>query len=561
MNFDHGTGRRAAKISLESAGACIVLGTGEQAIAAGERLAERLDAVTVLLADPADDLTVPLRGRATLRRGAVRAARGHLGAFVLVIDRYGEAVEAPRGALRFETPEDGVEAHCDILVDLTGGAPLFGAHGRDGYLRPDPGDPLAVERALFDATGLVGVFDKPRYVALREHLCAHGRNGTVGCTRCLDVCPVGAIAPAGDHIAIDPYVCAGCGACHAACPTGAVRYADPPADHLQDRIVGTLGEAVAAGERRPVLLLHDTGEGADMLALLDRDGDGLPAFVRAVALNHATLAGPELLFHALAAGASRVVLLLSPGDDAAPLARHLRLVDGVMAALGHGEGRVVLADERDPLALGEALARLERPRAPEPGRFAAAGDLRERLRGVFAHLRRHAPEPAERVALEAGAPFGAVHVADGCTLCLACVSVCPTAALGDDADRPRLSFREDACVQCGLCVATCPERVMALEPRLDLTEAAAERRTLREEEPFACIVCGKPFAVRSQIERVLARLVGHPMMSDPRMSDRMQMCGDCRVADLAGAGQPRVDRPRTTDDWLARAGVDGKRRG
>ena len=67
--------------------------------------------------------------------------------------------------------------------------------------------------------------------------------------------------------------------------------------------------------------------------------------------------------------------------------------------------------------------------------------------------------------------------------------------------------------------------------------------------------------MRSQIERVLARLVNHPMMADPRLSDRMQMCGDCRVADLAGAGQPRVDRPRTTDDWLTRAGVDGKRRG
>ena len=34
-------------------------------------------------------------------------------------------------------------------------------------------------------------------------LCAHSRSKIVGCRRCLDLCPTGAIAPNGDHVAID----------------------------------------------------------------------------------------------------------------------------------------------------------------------------------------------------------------------------------------------------------------------------------------------------------------------------------------------------------------------
>ena len=64
-----------------------------------------------------------------------------------------------------------------------------------------------------------------------------------------------------------------------------------------------------------------------------------------------------------------------------------------------------------------------------------------------------------------GAPFGAVDIdVAGCTLCLACVSACPTGALIDDPERPMLRFAEDACVQCGLCKATCPEKVITLRP-------------------------------------------------------------------------------------------------
>ena len=161
------------------------------------------------------------------------------------------------------------------------------------------------------------------------------------------------------------------------------------------------------------------------------------------------------------------------------------------------------------------------------------------------------------IALPSGAPFGSVEVdVGGCTLCLSCVSACPTGALGDDLERPLLRFTEDACVQCGLCVATCPEKVITLKPQIDFRAATGSARVLKAEEPFCCIRCGKPFGVRSTIERVTAKLAGsHWMFKDPSALENIKMCDDCRVAvisveDFDPYGAPARPPVRTTEDYL-----------
>jgi ferredoxin len=126
----------------------------------------------------------------------------------------------------------------------------------------------------------------------------------------------------------------------------------------------------------------------------------------------------------------------------------------------------------------------------------------------------------------------------------------------DNPERPMLRFSEDACVQCGLCQATCPEKVITLRPQLDFSAATAATRVLKQEEPFHCIRCGKPFGVRSTIERVTAKLEGRHWMfkgSADRL-DVIKMCEDCRVAavteqDFDPYGAPRPNA-RTTEDYL-----------
>src|SRR4029453_10385900 len=127
---------------------------------------------------------------------------------------------------------------------------------------------------VLKARDLVGSFDKPRYVAFTEDLCAHSRSRIVGCPRCLDLCPTGAIAPDGDHVTIDAFVCAGCGQCAAVCPTGAAAYALPPADPLRRRLRPLPTPYRAAGGAQPIVLIHDEAHGTPLIDALARFGDG-----------------------------------------------------------------------------------------------------------------------------------------------------------------------------------------------------------------------------------------------------------------------------------------------
>jgi ferredoxin len=112
-------------------------------------------------------------------------------------------------------------------------------------------------------------------------------------------------------------------------------------------------------------------------------------------------------------------------------------------------------------------------------------------------------------------------------------------------------------VQCGLCAATCPEKVITLAPQLDFRAYANPPRVLKQEEPFHCIRCDKPFGVKSTIERVIAKLEGKHWMyqNSKQRLDVIKMCEDCRVAVVTEEGfdpygAPQRPRPRTTDDYL-----------
>src|SRR4029079_18156714 len=389
----------------------------------------------------------------------------------------------------------------------------------------------------------------------------HSRSRIVGCTHCLDLCPTGAIVPAGNHVAIDAQICAGCGQCAAVCPTGAASYALPPADALMRKLRTLLTAYREAGGERPVVLLHDDAHGAPLIDALARFGDGLPANALPLAVNEVTQVGLETIAAAFAYGASAVRFLLRarPHHDLSGLTRTIALADPILQGLGFGAGRVATIETDDPDALGATLRALPSlPSAPRPASFAPLGDKRSVLRFAPSELHRAAPAPVDVVLLPERAPFGSVEIdVAGCTLCLSCVSACPTGALTDDPERPMLRFAEDACVQCGLCKATCPEKVITLKPQLDFRAATASARVLKEEQPFCCIRCGKPFGVKSTIERVAAKLEGKHWMykGTPSRLDVIKMSADCRVAVVSEQnfdpyGSPRRAPVRTTEDYL-----------
>jgi ferredoxin len=547
-------------VPVMSDGVTLIYGKDEQAIEAAALLKEHLD-VTVLMKPEAD--IAPARvTEFPVVKGTIRAAKGYLGSFEVTVDDYAAPVPSSRGKLEFGSSRNAATSRCDILLDLSGERPLFSAADlRDGYLRADPADPAGVLRAVLKARDLTGTFDKPRYIAFTQDLCAHSRSKIVGCHRCLDLCPTGAITPAGDHVSIDAHICAGCGQCAAACPTGAASYALPPSDALLRRLRTLLSTYREVGGKQAIVLFHDGDHGSELIEMLARHGDGLPANVLPVRVNELTQIGLEAVAAAIAYGAAAVRFLAraKPRHEITGLQNTVDLVQPILAGLGFRGPRTGIIETDDPDALGNTLRAI----APldvtaKPATFSATGRKREVMRLALRELHASAPEPVNIVPLPAGAPFGTIEVnVEGCTLCLSCVSACPTGALSDDPERPMLRFAEDACVQCGLCKATCPEKVIDLKAQIDFRAATAMSRIIKQEEPAECIRCGKPFGVKSSVERVVAKLEGkHWMYKDSKKRlDVIRMCEDCRVVAMAEEqfdpfGAPQRPRLRTSDDYI-----------
>ncbi len=546
-------------ITLTSNGVCLVYGPGQIALDAAAAIADRMS-VSVLLSEPGDALP-PTTASVPIAKGIIRKAAGRLGAFDIEVDGYAGVLPSARGKLDFALARNGAKSTCDVIVDLSGLTPLFADSARrDGYLRADPAKPGDVWKTLLEATNLSGEFEKPLYVAYDAGICAHARSAKVGCSKCLDSCPTGAIAPDGDHVKIDPALCGGCGMCASVCPTGAASYSYPQRADVLARMQILLATYRGAGGKRPILLMHEEQHGGALISSLARLGDGLPPNVLPMASHRVTSLGHETFAAALALGAEHIVLLgaRKHADEMGAVEGEIALTRAFLSGLGYAGERLHVLSTDDPDDLAALLGGLKPVVALAPEAFSFAGSKRDIARVALSKLHAAAPLKVDRIDLPKGAPYGRIAIkTDGCTLCLACVGACPANALADAPDKPQVSFTEAACVQCGVCVATCPEQVISLQPGYAFTPSAFNAEVLHGEDPFHCISCNKAFGTKATINKVVEKLKGrHAMFQNEQQLRLIQMCDTCRIVTLSESGNDPMrlgERPRviTTDDYIA----------
>ncbi len=543
-------------VGYSSAGSVAIIAERER----GEALAARLgDGVACTLLIPSSS-AVTQEGAAagsgkppSVRHihAELAGVSGYLGNFTVRGRVKGDEVDIAPSLLTAHKP-------FDVVLDLGKPVQLVREILPPGYYAPgDDGE--ALERALEEIPELTGEFEKPRYFDYNPDICAHGASGIAGCTRCIDACPTVAISSIGEHIEVNPYLCQGGGSCATACPSGAITYAFPTAGDLLASLRTVLAAYHSGGGAHARVLFYDGEAGR---AWLGRNAEALPENLVPCEVEEIGSVGMDTWLSVFAYGAEGVAMLLVP-DTPPSVRRELeaqcRFTTAILEGMGQGGRAIHLLDDTGGADLkASVLPALEGGadvEPIEPATFQPQNEKRTNIRLAVEHLyeqsgafeaARDGESREARAAiapLPDGAPFGELLInTETCTLCMACVGVCPVSALGDGGAEPKLLFVEWNCVQCGLCEAACPEDAIErrarfiYDPRL-----RREQRVLNEDKPFHCVGCGKAFATTRVIERMREKLAGHWMFQKPEAVKRLEMCEDCRVKDMFKDGGGLLD--------------------
>jgi len=429
----------------------------------------------------------------------------------------------------------------DLILDLQSTPSYHGKQLPLGYYAPR-GKETHLQEAMEELPRMRGRFHKPQFIVCRQNRCLHGRSRSLDCLECVDACPVGAITPKREEIIIDQYLCQGCGTCALVCPAEALEMHSPLNEELLSDILSQISAGADSPGREPEVILYDRQIDADAV---DRAAWAARDRLLVIEVDEIGRIGLETLLLSLVHGAAAVTLLCAssrPLEARRALARQVDLGKEILQGL-HWPAQCLRFAVDVPEAADNELASRNMAQAAA-GSFRSvssslsfAADRRTLIRQATQLLAQEGSAADGMIALQPGAPFGAVAIGHRCSLCMACVSACPSGALQSSNDRPRLSLMESRCHQCGLCKAVCPEQTIELVPRLLYDKEEAGRSVvMRETEPFNCVECGRPFASAAMISCMQEKLKTHWMYTSDSQARGLQMCRTCRTREALSTG-------------------------
>ena len=301
-----------------------------------------------------------------------------------------------------------------------------------------------------------------------------------GCTKCVDICPAKALHLNGSSITVSEADCTVCGMCAAVCPVGAVQMPE----FSDAALFGLLDEIDESSAVRKTLVLT-----CDSKAIRRRP------WMVVEKVSTVGMFGPRQIAAAATSSVGGVALVCPdgqcPGKD---LAKTAAVSVGGSIAAGPTSPFIAFIEDVDDI---ERLAELHESSKARAPRATRSGDKwKDYVSDLTVLL---SPDSST-----SGLGLTKLAVAESCTLCSACVKLCPHESLRQDGKH--LFFRASSCTGCGLCVKTCPEHSMTLSAASGKMSSVMQTEKVYEDELVTCTNCGTPVGSAKFVAKVSSLL-------------------------------------------------------
>ncbi len=440
-------------------------------------------------------------------------------------DECGDCIDVcPTGAIAFHNQEVLHVGQILVIDKDWQGPTYFGIYKADDY-----------EDALGkvpDVVSNLGEIRKEKYLTLDLDRCASGRSELIGCEYCLP-CPYEAIERQGIKMVFSDVRCQGCGLCASSCPISVPKLREYPRPLLYSRI-----ETLLSGDSRPKVILFADQENVEKLNAVGRKKIRYPA-VLPLFVPCLDLVSDAHILSAFERGADGVILWSCENSHREQIESMVTFAQTTLSAFELGDRVLLLNDAQqfDAADFAKEIGDFTEKLSPSPIRKKKPENIdfakpkRDILIELMQTLRTKTGVQPTLIVENTPFPFADVLIdVPKCTLCNACVTLCPTNALSKD--ETKIYFVYGDCVACSVCKQACPEEAIELRHVLDFSQLVERgSKKLAEAEFIACADCGELFMPKAAFERMVKIATegeGTGDLDREQQLELLKYCENCR---------------------------------